>query len=104
MLYVIQISTPRKKQPWEKPRYLPKKAFNQLVVEYLGRYTHKIAISNKLNKKALMIKCKFSLQRLPPERKSKSMTLTHDEFIRRFALIYLPKGFAKYLLWFLSSN
>ena len=65
------------------------------VVEYLGRYTHKIAISNHriqaVDEKTVTIGYKDYRQ----EGKKQSMTLEGMEFIRRFALHILPKGFVR---------
>jgi len=59
------------------------------VFAYLGRYTHRVAISN------------YRIQEVTDEavtfatRGSKSATMHPNEFIRRFLLHVLPKGFAK---------
>jgi len=65
------------------------------VIEYLGRYTHKIAISNhriiSINNNRVTFKYKDYRQ----AGKSKTMTLSQSEFIRRFALHILPKRFVR---------
>lgn len=65
------------------------------VVEYLGRYTHKIAISNhrlvKLDNKAVT----FSLKNYRKGGQRSLLQLPDPEFIRRFALHILPKGFVR---------
>jgi hypothetical protein len=65
------------------------------VVEYLGRYTHKIAISNHrilfIDKHTVTI----SYKDYKAEGQKKTMTLSHEEFIRRFALHILPKRFVR---------
>ncbi|MFT5156876.1 MAG: hypothetical protein ACI83I_001426 [Bacteroidia bacterium] len=65
------------------------------VIEYLGRYTHKIAISNHrltaLSKKQITFNYKY----YRAEGKSKQMQLSVPEFIRRFSLHILPKGFVR---------
>lgn len=65
------------------------------VVEYLGRYTHRVAISNNrlLSVEDGMVTFKWRDYR--DDSKWKVMTLTADEFIRRFLLHVLPKGFMK---------
>lgn len=65
------------------------------VVEYLGRYTHRVAISNNriLSLKDGMVSFKWRDYR--DENKWKAMTLTADEFIRRFLLHILPHRFMK---------
>jgi predicted Zn-ribbon and HTH transcriptional regulator len=64
------------------------------VLEYLGRYTHRVAISNNR-----IISCdngEVTFTYKDPDRKeTKQMTLAADEFIRRFLLHVLPSGFMK---------
>jgi hypothetical protein len=65
------------------------------VVEYLGRYTHKIAISNHRIKNHEEGKVGFSYKDYRHGSVKKEMTLEATEFIRRFALHILPKGFVR---------
>ena len=65
------------------------------VVEYLGRYTHKIAISNHRIKNVEAGKVTFSYKDYRHGSVKKEMTLEATEFIRRFALHILPKGFVR---------
>jgi hypothetical protein len=75
------------------------------VVEYLGRYTHKIAISNNRIKEIGKDTVSFGYKDYKQKAKKKEMTLTHAEFIRRFAMHILPKGFVKIRHYgFLSST
>jgi hypothetical protein len=75
------------------------------VVEYLGRYTHKIAISNHRIKNIDNETVTFSYKDYKQKGIKKQMTLTHQEFIRRFALHILPKRFVKIRHYgFLSST
>jgi hypothetical protein len=75
------------------------------VVEYLGRYTHKIAISNQRIKSIDGQNVTFDYKDYRMAGAKKKMTLTHQEFIRRFALHILPKRFVKIRHYgFLSSN
>lgn len=75
------------------------------VVEYLGRYTHKIAISNHRIKATDDTTVTFDYKDYKQNGLKKQMTLTHQEFIRRFALHILPKGFVKIRHYgFLSST
>jgi hypothetical protein len=65
------------------------------VIEYLSRYTHRVAISNsrllKFDHKGVLFKCK---KYLPNGRyHQRTMTLTTDNFIERFLLHVLPSGF-----------
>jgi hypothetical protein len=97
-----------KKQLWEKQWVVfAKKPFGspKTVVEYLGRYTHKIAISNHRIQSVNDQNVSFHYKDYRQNGQRKSMTLTHEEFIRRFALHILPKGFVKIRHYgFLSSN
>jgi hypothetical protein len=67
----------------------------QNVIEYLGRYTHKIAISNHRIKNIVQGKITFSYKDYRHMAATKEMTLDVLEFIRRFALHILPKGFVR---------
>jgi hypothetical protein len=65
------------------------------VIEYLGRYTHKIAISNNRLLQVDDKKVTFRYKDYRDESKNKVMTLDALEFIRRFSLHILPKGFMR---------
>jgi len=67
----------------------------QSVIEYLGRYTHKIAISNHRIKNVESGKVTFSYKDYKQAAVKKEMTLDSAEFIRRFAMHILPKGFVR---------
>lgn len=74
------------KRPFAKP---------ENVIEYLGRYTHKTAISNF---RILGIEngtVTFSYKDYKAGGEKKIMSLTSQEFIRRFALHILPHGFGR---------
>lgn len=76
------------KRPFGKP---------ENIIEYLGRYSHKIAISNyrilAINKKEKTVT--FSLKDYRNDGKNTVLTLKTKEFIRRFCLHILPKGFTR---------
>jgi len=74
------------KRPFAKP---------ENVLEYLGRYTHKTAISNYRLKEVGDHIVKFSYKDYKTGGTSKEMTLPVLEFIRRFALHILPHGFGR---------
>jgi len=67
----------------------------QQVLEYLGRYTHRVAISN--NRIISIDKGKVTFKYRNRERNNeiRIMTLDAHEFIRRFLLHILPMGFMK---------
>ena len=75
------------------------------VVEYLGRYTHRIAISNNRILKLENGNVTFKWRDYKDCNKWKEMTLTANEFIRRFLMHVLPQGFMKIRHFgFLSSR
>ena len=89
-----------KKQLWEKQWVVfAKKPFGSptSVVEYLGRYTHKIAISNhrivNIDNKNQTITFKYKDYK--ENGRKKELTLKSMEFIRRFSLHILPKRFVR---------
>ena len=65
------------------------------VVEYLGRYTHKISISNHRIKNLDNKGVTFSVKDYRHGGKKSLLRLSDAEFIRRFALHILPKGFVR---------
>ena len=65
------------------------------VIEYLGRYTHKVAISNHRLMDIADGNVTFSYKDYRDSRKIKTMTLAAVEFLRRFCLHILPRGFRK---------
>lgn len=75
------------------------------VIEYLGRYSHKIAISNHRIKEVSNGKVTFSYKDYASGGNQKLMTLKAEEFLRRFCLHILPSGFMKIRHYgFLSSR
>jgi hypothetical protein len=67
----------------------------QSVIEYLGRYTHKIAISNHRIKNVEADEVTFSYKDYKHGSVKKEMSLKAMEFIRRFSLHVMPKGFVR---------
>jgi hypothetical protein len=65
------------------------------VVEYLGRYTHRVAISNNRIIKIEDGRVTFKWRDYKDHNKQKVMELSADEFIRRFLTHILPPGFTK---------
>lgn len=65
------------------------------VLEYLGRYTHRIAISNHRIISCENRQVSFLWRDYHDSSKQKVMTLSADEFMRRFLLHVLPPGFTK---------
>jgi hypothetical protein len=65
------------------------------VIEYLGRYTHKVAISNQRILAVEKGQVRFRYKDYAKAGKQSIMSLAAPEFIRRFCLHILPKGFRK---------
>jgi len=65
------------------------------VLDYLGRYTHRVAISNHRLVTFQDGKVTFQWRDRKKHDRIRTMTLSADEFIRRFLMHVLPQGFAK---------
>jgi len=74
------------KRPFGGPEY---------VLQYLGRYTHRVAISNHRLVSFVEGKVTFRWRDSAHNNEQKLMTLELDEFLRRFLLHLLPKGFVR---------
>jgi hypothetical protein len=74
------------KEPFAGPRQ---------VLRYLSRYTHRIAISNHrlISADETGVTFKYKDYRIDGPARYKTMTLAPHEFIRRFLIHVLPKGF-----------
>jgi Putative transposase len=65
------------------------------VLDYVGRYTHRVAISNNRLLDIAEGKVKFHYKDYRHKAQQKTMTLEAEEFIRRFLLHVLPEGFQR---------
>lgn len=74
------------KRPFANPKH---------VIEYLGRYTHKIAISNYRIIEVTDTHVHFTWKDYTDAAKKKIMVLCIKEFLRRFALHILPHRFVR---------
>ena len=74
------------KPPFGGPEY---------VLHYLGRYTHRVAISNHRLVSFGDGQVTFRWRDSAHNNEQKLMTLSLDEFLRRFLLHLLPKGFVR---------
>ena len=74
-----------------------KKPFSdpERVLDYLGRYTHRVAISNNRIISIEEGKVSFRYRDRKRENKLRRMTLRAEEFIRRFLLHVLPESFVR---------
>ena len=76
------------------------------MLDYLGRYTHRVAIAN-----SRLVACddrgvtfKWKDYRNKGHARHKTMTLSVDEFIRRFLIHVLPRGFHRIRHFGLFAN
>jgi hypothetical protein len=67
----------------------------QQVLDYLGRYTHRVAISNNRLLDIAQGNVRFCYKDYRHDAQQKTMTLQAQEFIRRFLLHVLPEGFQR---------
>jgi hypothetical protein len=75
------------KPPFSGPEY---------VLQYLSRYTHRVAISNHRLVSFVDGKVTFRWRDSAHNNEQKLLTLSLDEFLRRFLLhVLLPKGFVR---------
>jgi hypothetical protein len=74
------------------------------VLEYLGRYTHRVAISNNRLHEFSNGAVTFAWKDYRHESRNKAMTLDAHEFIRRFLLHVLPSGFQRIRHYGLLAN
>ena len=65
------------------------------VMEYIGRYSHKVAISNHRIINITDTKVSFAYKDYRKEGIKKVMAISGEEFLRRFSLHILPKAFVK---------
>ncbi len=65
------------------------------VIRYLGQYTHRVAISNQRILSVNEHDVTFNMKDYADNCKTKPITLTGEEFLRRFCLHILPKGFVR---------
>jgi Putative transposase/Transposase zinc-binding domain len=83
-----------RKKPWivyaKKPFGSPAH-----VLDYLGRYTHRVALSNNRICSVHNGEVTFAYRDRKNQDRRKLMTLDAEEFIRRFLLHVIPKGFMR---------
>ena len=91
------------KKPWvvyaKRPFGGPKQ-----VIEYLGRYTHKTAISNHRILDVDEKTVRFSYKDYRTGGEKKEMALAGEEFLRRFTMHILPGGFRRMRHFGILSN
>lgn len=85
---------------------MPKRPFGgpEHVLQYLGNYTHRIAISNHRLLGLADGKVDFRWRDSAHKNKQRVMTLGVEEFLRRFFLHVLPPGFVRIRHFGLFAN
>ena len=78
----------------------------EAVLAYLSRYTHRVAIANSrlITHDERSVTFKWKDYRVKGRQRDKTMTLGTDEFIRRFLIHVLPKGFHRIRHYGLLAN
>jgi hypothetical protein len=97
------LAEPRRFAAWLRPLYAkewvvhskPPFGGPEQVLKYLARYTHRVAISNSRLLKLPEGKVTFRYKDYADAHRQKTMTLSSEEFLRRFVQHVLPKGFLK---------
>ena len=74
------------------------------VLKYLARYTHRVAISNHRLVSAADGHVTFRYKDYADDHRQKTMSLSAEEFLRRFVQHVLPRGFVKVRHYGLLAN
>jgi hypothetical protein len=74
------------------------------VLDYLGRYTHRVAISNHRLQELKDGQVSFTYKDYKHQHQQKVMTLSADEFLRRFLMHVLPNRFQRIRHYGLLGN
>ena len=82
----------------------PPKGKAENVIEYVGRYSFRVAISNERIKNVENDEVTFEYKDYKDNSKIKEMTISGEEFIRRFLFHVLPDNFTKIKHYGLLSN
>ena len=82
----------------------PPKGRPENVIEYIGRYSFRVAISNDRIKDISNNQITFEYKDYKDDSKIKTMTISAEEFIRRFLLHVLPNRFTKIRHYGILSN
>lgn len=83
------------KKPYKNP---------ESVIEYFGRYAYKVAISNSRIKEYKEGQVTYEYKDRKDGNKTKEEIISAEEFIKRFSLHFLPKGFRKIRSYGILSN
>jgi ribosomal protein S18 len=99
----LQLLAELRRTPWivyAKPPF----AGPECVLKYLSRYTHRVAISNR---RLLFVGAgvvRFTWKDYADHNTTKEMTLSAEEFLRRFLLHVVPRGFMRIRHYGLLAN
>jgi hypothetical protein len=74
------------------------------VLKYLARYTHRVAISNHRLLAVADGRVTFTYKDYAADHRTRTLTLSADEFLRRFLQHVLPRGFVKVRHYGLLAN
>jgi hypothetical protein len=74
------------------------------VLKYLSRYTHRVAISNRRLRFVGAGKVRFTYRDYAAHAQDKELTLPAPEFLRRFLLHVVPRGFMRIRHYGLTAN
>jgi hypothetical protein len=74
------------------------------VLQYLARYTHRVAISNHRIIDVNHTHVTFRWKDYAHHSKPRTMSLPHEEFLRRFLQHVLPKGFPRFRYFGFLAN
>jgi hypothetical protein len=74
------------------------------VLKYLARYTHRVAISNQRLLNVDNGQVTFRYKDYAADQRQRTLTLTAEEFLRRFVQHVLPKSFVKVRHYGLLAN
>ena len=74
------------------------------MLDYLGRYIHRVALSNDRIVSTHKGEVTFSYRDRKDQNRKKTMPLDADEFIRRFLLHVIPKGLVRVRHWGVLAN
>jgi hypothetical protein len=96
--------TPLYRSEWVVYAKAPLGRRPEQVLKYLARYTHRVAISNDRLLNVQDGQVTFGYKDYADDHKHKTMTLAADEFLRRFLVHVLPKGFVKIRHYGLLAN
>jgi hypothetical protein len=76
----------------------------RVVLKYLARYTHRVAIANERLRGMDERTVTFAYKDYRQNSRARSMTLSGTEFLRRWVQHVLPRGFVKVRQYGLLSN